>query len=312
MNSIDNSKRTKRGIYFLANDTTFELTIAFLNSFRCYNPEIALCMIPFDDDSQKIKALSERYRFTIWDDSRTLEACDEISRKFHEHTCGAYRKLAMWDGIFDEFVYIDVDMVVLANINFVFQFLLNYDVITSHSNYPNLQQWVWKNSIFETNKLTKEQIEFSANTGFIVSKKSAFNLKMMTEKLSAAEELRPHMELACMEQPLLNYYFITSDCRYTSLVVISWLTGCVDIKFEKWGGESIGIAYKGRIYFQQTPVFLVHWAGSWQPTRFDEWWYKFTKRLGFQTEKRNVRFFMPNKRLWTYYRKMKPTNDKNI
>lgn len=306
MPAVHDIQSLKRGVYFLANDATIDLAIAFLNSFRYHNPEIALCFIPFNSDSEKVKSLSSQYRFSVWDDPKALEACDEISRNFHENSCGAYRKLAMWDGIFDEFLYIDVDTIVLTNIEFVFQFLSEYDVFTSHSNYPGLRQWVWKDSIFEVKRLNSEQIGYSANTGFIVSKRSVLSLTAMLEKLEAAVELRSHMELLCMEQPLLNYYIVTSGCRYTSLSVLMWLTRRRDIAQEIWAGARGGITFRGKFFFIRVPkVLLVHWAGLWRPTPFDQWWDQFKHRLGFRNEKRKVRFFMHHKRLWTYYRKMK-------
>ena len=47
---------SKRGVYFLANDQCVELTIAFLNSFRFWNPSISLCFVPFDDRVASVEA----------------------------------------------------------------------------------------------------------------------------------------------------------------------------------------------------------------------------------------------------------------
>ena len=47
---------------------------------------------------------------------------------------------------------------VLANVNFAFRFLDEYDFVTSHSNLPEIMHWVWNRSIFSTGRLSHEQI----------------------------------------------------------------------------------------------------------------------------------------------------------
>ena len=48
---------TQRGVYFLANDGILDMAIAFLNSFRTYNPSTALCLIPYADDVEQLTSL---------------------------------------------------------------------------------------------------------------------------------------------------------------------------------------------------------------------------------------------------------------
>jgi len=75
-----------RGVYFVANDRVIDLAIAFLNSFRKFNPTISLCLIPFRDDVSEISKLKEKYNFTIYSDLEFLNFCDSISEKFHSKT----------------------------------------------------------------------------------------------------------------------------------------------------------------------------------------------------------------------------------
>jgi hypothetical protein len=67
----------------------------------------------------------------------------------------------------------------------------------------------WKKSIYETDRLTPQQIDFAANTGFISSKKGCLGLRDVVSQLPAAIELAIHMKLG-YEQPLLNYLIVTS------------------------------------------------------------------------------------------------------
>ncbi|MFC2101137.1 hypothetical protein ACFLRZ_04835, partial [Bacteroidota bacterium] len=112
-----NTDRTK-GVYFVANDGVIELAIAFLNSFRKFNPEIPLCLIPFSSDITRLSKLQAIYNFTIYENPDFIKFCEKVSRQFHGRVFGHYMKLAIWQGPFDEFIYIDTDILVMRKIDF--------------------------------------------------------------------------------------------------------------------------------------------------------------------------------------------------
>jgi hypothetical protein len=281
--------KKRRGIYFLANDRVYDLTIAFLNSLRRNNPSIGLCFIPYNSDSQRIRALCDTYEFSIFDDDDVLRWCDAISLRFHDHVVGQYRKLAAWAGHFDEFIYIDVDTIILANVEFCFDFLSEFDFVASHSNIETIRKWVWKDTIFNTGQLTDEQINFAANTGFLVSKKNALSHALVTDAVETAAKLSGHMELYCVEQPLLNYLIVTAGRPYTSLFVLKYQRG-LNIPLEVWAGTPGGVVERGKIRFEgSSEPLLVHWAGQWQPTKPGE------------TRRQEI----PYQSLWEYYRSLR-------
>ncbi|TDC85524.1 hypothetical protein E1193_02490 [Micromonospora sp. KC606] len=259
----------QRGAYFLANDAIFEQTVGFLNSFRLHNPTIPLCLVPFSDEHSHVSALAARYDFTVWRDDGILRRCDEISRRFHDgRTMGQYRKLAIWKGPFDEFVYIDSDTIVLDSVDFTFDHLSRHDFVTSHSNIPRIRHWVWRDSIYRTEALSAEQIEYATNTGFLVSRAGLLDPSTVWQNLAAPLSLAPHMELLCREQPLLNYLIVTSGRPYSSLSVIAAERNDPDIPQEQWAGHDIGRVEAGRLIPSQVNrVLLVHWAGEWHRIR---------------------------------------------
>jgi hypothetical protein len=259
----------QQGVYFLANDMIQEQVIAFLNSFRLHNPEIPLCLVPFADEYSRISALADRYDFAVWRDDDALRRCDAISREFHDgSTMGQYRKLAMWSGPFDEFVYIDSDTIVLESVDFCFDYLKQYDFITSHSDISRIRHWVWRDSIYQTNALRQEQIDYAANTGFVVSRAGLLRPEAIWRDLAAPLSLATHMELLCREQPLLNYLIVTSGRPYSSLWRIAAERNEGDIPQEQWAGHDIGEVDGGRLIPSQVDrVLLVHWAGEWQRVR---------------------------------------------
>lgn len=297
-----------RGVYFLANDRIIDLAIAFLNSFRVHNPDLSLCLIPYDDQYSKLKSLQDIYSFSILEDIEILTWCDQIGSNFLDKKKSHFRKLSIWQGEFDQFIYIDVDTVILSSLDFVFDFLNNWDFVTSHSNYPHLKQWVWREEIETTEYLTPEQISYSANTGFIASKRNLLNREYIDSQLATALELKSYMQLDYQEQPLLNYLIVTSENKYTSLTNLAEKTKNQQIKTEFWGGSKGGLTYGGKLFLLNNPsysILLVHWAGEWQPRKIDHQINKILYRLRLcKSPTPTTSYFMKYKRLWRYYRRL--------
>ena len=282
---MDETKIT-RGVYFLANNKVFEQVVAFLRSFRTHNPDIPLCLIPFDKDFDKISALKDAYSFSIFEGAELLASCDTISEKFHGYVLGTYRKLVVWEGIFDTFMYIDVDTVVIEPVDFAFEHLKHAHYVASHSNIAEIRRWVWKDNVYNTNLLTAPQIEFSANTGFFVSRRGLLPMKHCVAKATGALELKDSMELECMEQPFLNYLVVTSGYSYTSLLQLYIYGLAPNVRLEWWAGTPGGHVEGGTMHSPEgcPSIFLVHWAGKW-------------KESGGSSEG------LPYKELWDFYRR---------
>jgi hypothetical protein len=258
-----------RGVYFVANDAMVDLVIAFLNSFRRYNPDISLCFIPYDDYTDDIRGLARIYRFSELADVEALARCDSISYPLYGVSAGQYRKLAAWQGRFDEFIYIDVDTIVLSNVNFAFEWLGEYQFITARSNVPEYVKWVWKESMWSAGVLSNEQIAYAACTSFIVSQRGALCLDKITRRMAEIKNVAPHMELFCAEQPLLNYLIVTSGKGYSSLQSIAAKSRRVDIPLEHSGERWCGVSRNGEIVMaaNQTRPLMIHWAGVWREQR---------------------------------------------
>lgn len=297
---------TNHGVYFLANDRVYEIAIAFLNSFRASNPAIPLCLIPYSDDIAHLTQLSREYKFEVYSNRKLLADCDCISRMFYEERVGEFRKLAAWSGPFERFVYIDIDTVVFKPVDFVFSLLDHYDVLTSHSNYPESRRWTWRDSIFKANILTNEQIEYSANMGFIASRGKLFPIDIVSQMAVDASRIKKHMELSCMDQPFLNYMIITAGLRYSSLHVLRDRSGLHYLPHECWAGDR-----KWRVEVDGTSsydgafrdLFFIHWAGEWAPLGETRRLVKFYDSLGPELRLR-TRDDMKLFHVWSYFRNM--------
>lgn len=105
------------GVAILANDRVQDWLIAFLESFRQHNPDLALFVLPYDDRTEKVRALAERYRFTFVDHDFT--ALDRFARRlypFHPVKRRRVRKFGALDLDLDTVIYADVDTVVLHDL----------------------------------------------------------------------------------------------------------------------------------------------------------------------------------------------------
>lgn len=292
-----------KGLYFVANDAIYELTVAFLKSFRIHNPSLPLCLIPYNDDIRRTSSLAETYNFSVFSDAAVFERCAAISRRFHGgKVLGHYRKLAAWHGPFDEFIYIDTDTVVTSGVDFVYEFLKEHAFVVSSADIPEITNWVWKDTIHAAGVLNARQIAFAASTGFLCSSKAALNLEEAERKLPAALALAPHMELRAVEQPFLNYLIVTSGKSYDSIWNIVNQTGARQFPIERWGGEKHDFLRFENCCTPHFNVLFVHWAGEWHPPAREEKFYAFLRRLGYKGPLPTMRLFMRNRRLWRYYR----------
>jgi hypothetical protein len=294
-----------RGAYFLANDRVFDQTVAFLNSFRAHNPDLPLCLIPYDIDIERIRALAARYRFSIFENQEFLSICDEVSRSFHGRVRGHYRKMAIWNGVFEEFLYIDIDTVVLKAVDFVFPLLDKFDVVTSHSNDPHSRKFVWKDSIVPNGEMTAKEIEYATNTGFILSRAGLFDRAEIPSLVEGARRVAEHMELLCVEQPLLNYLMVKSTDRYTSLRHINEADATANLPAECWAGDSSWkIDVDGTSSYDGEPkdVLFVHWAGEMVPTEWEKRLFAILSRCGIKAPA--MRLNLKQGRLWRHYRNL--------
>ncbi|MEU7484270.1 carbohydrate binding domain-containing protein [Streptomyces sp. NPDC042319] len=252
----------RRGVYFLANDGFLDYATAFLNSFRRFNPTLPLCLIPFADDIGALRSLQSSHDFSVLENREVLAACDTVGTAIRGTPRGHFRKLAMWEGPFDEFAYFDSDTVVLHSADFVFGLLADYGFLTAHGNDPTTRRFVWNDSIEDTARLTEEQISFAGATGFLASRKECLSLADIVERLPEIRELVPHMCPGLNDQPVLNYLMVTSGYRFSSLSGLVW-AGATDLPLEWWGGHPVGATEDGHVAWpDDRHPFFVHWSGS--------------------------------------------------
>jgi hypothetical protein len=247
----------EHGLYFIANDKTYELAIAFLNSVRTFEPLLPICFIPYNRECQQVADLAVRYNFSVWEDETALLRCDEISQRFHNAILGQYRKLCIWQGPYRQFAYIDVDSILLSPLEGLWSFLIEYDIVCATSDNPANRKFVWRDSLSEAD--TTFDHAYSANTGVLLSRREVLSWEMIDRAVEQSSNLVEHMELLCVEQAFLNYLIVTSGRRYSSLRRIARETRRRDIPLHLWSGH-----FDGDLLNSERLPLVIHWAGEWQ------------------------------------------------
>lgn len=267
------SFRAARGVYFLANDWAYNQTVAFLNSFRHHNPTIPLCLIPFDSDTKRLRTLAKEYDFFVFEDPRTLAIADAVNVTFFPQN-GVFRKLAMWNGPFDEFVYFDTDMIILHSVDFMYDLLQEFDFVFGASDYPAERHWTWLDSIESSGMLKPEEYNFAANAGLIASRRNALKFDELFQRALDAIPLRQYMEF-CWDQPFINYLAVTSG-KHTSLHTLvrqgRRLPLEAHVHDKRW---SFKVGATPVCDGEEKAVLALHWAGTTHP-RYNAWYVRMT------------------------------------
>src|SRR6476469_1335534 len=167
----------KRGIYIVANDKVTSQAIALLNSIRLHDPEIPIVMIPYDDQYQAVAAkLNSAYGVTLYEDLQFINRLSsKLQQTFGENFFARpnqFRKQACWFGPFDEFLYIDTDIVVFEKIADNLNYLTDYDFICCDYQHKGGIKNVFSQKVIQDKIFTSEELKDIFNGGFWASKKN--------------------------------------------------------------------------------------------------------------------------------------------
>lgn len=136
----------KKGIYLLANDVVCDQLIALINSINVnYSPDIPICIIPFNEQVALIKeVIATRKNAFLFEDYKSIDKWDNFIREFdklyfnysHEgvtekkaEVLTMHRKYCAFDGVFDKFVFLDLDTLVFQSLDHIFKKLDEYDFV---------------------------------------------------------------------------------------------------------------------------------------------------------------------------------------
>lgn len=253
----------QRGIYIVANDKVLDNSITLLNSIRFYDPDVEVYLIPFNDNYQKVaETLAALHNVKIFPD---LELINKFTQRISEifdrdflALPNKMRKLVVWFGPLDEFIYIDTDIVVFEKIADNLDQLATVDFFCCDYHHANDKlRNIFSPLVQEQQIFTDTQLADVFNSGFWASRKGVITEEQMDFTLQECAAHREYFDFTegVTDQPILNYLILKLINKRGNLVKIPG------------GGPG---SWAGSRNFQQKDYVLydkgqklkyLHWAG---------------------------------------------------
>ena len=251
-----------RGIYLVANDKVIENAITLLKSIRYYDAEVPVCLIPFNEDYHKVAAALAKYGVEIFPE---LQFIDNFTNKIAEifdrdflALPNKMRKFVLWFGPFDQFLYIDTDIIVFEKIANVLDYLTNFEFVCCDYHYKNRKlNDVFSLLVLEKAIFSQNQLQDVFNSGFWASKKGIFSQEKLYELLKECAQHREYFDFSAKttDQPILNYIILKSTQNRLNLVKLS------DKEPGSWAGSKHFQEKNHILYDGEKPLRYLHWAG---------------------------------------------------
>lgn len=253
-----------RGVYIVANDRVADNAIALLSSLRIHDPDLPVFMIPFDENHHYVAdVLKQYYQVEIFPDLDFLEKFTQTIGKIFPRDFlklpNKMRKLSVWFGPLQDFLYIDTDIILFRPVSEVLDFLKNADFLTCdfHHKGRGLND-VFSPTVLDLDLFSEKDLRDVFNSGFWGSSKGLITLEKMESLLSECAAHREYFDFSSgtTDQPLMNYLVLKSMPRRLNI------TRTVKDEPGSWGGSS-HFTEKDHILFDAgRPLRYLHWAGT--------------------------------------------------
>jgi len=186
-----------KGIYTLANDAIYDQLVALINSIEAnISEDIPICIIPYDNDLEKVKKLVSGCHITLFDDQKSIQRWEDFTAEvWAAHPAAEaqskikspwyykshiLRKFCSFDGHFDKFVFYDADSLAMKPIDDIFEKLDTYDLVFDDLDHTkpsalktlNIQLMVQSGLFKEMDIVTKFHC-----TSFFGAKKGYFGIE---------------------------------------------------------------------------------------------------------------------------------------
>ena len=254
----------RRGIYITANDRVTDHAIALLNSIRAYDTETPVVLIPYDDHYHEVlSVLNTRFGVTVYPD---LELIDRLSKRLHS-TFGEkffarpnpFRKQACWFGEFDEFLYIDTDIVVFEKIIDNLNHFDTYDFLSCDYQHRDGIQNVFSKAIVSKGVFKAADMKDIFNGGWWASKKGLITEHEIHRTFAECAAHPEYFDFSqrTSDQPIINYMVLKRIAKRFNLVNLD------DRVPGSWAGSTHFIREGNLLVDPASDRSLqyLHWAG---------------------------------------------------
>ncbi|MEL6606248.1 MAG: hypothetical protein AAFP20_23825 [Cyanobacteria bacterium J06614_10] len=252
------------GAYFSANDRVYDWAIAFLNSFRAFNPTLKLFLIPFNEECDRLLTLQDTYQFEIYTDASfdRLEAIGQAFELGHTPTGPHwFRRYSVFWGPCDRFIYLDARQLVLANLKAAISALDDFSFDLLHFDCDIDQ--VYEPGELKRNLLHRQKAR-GFNSGRWIARKGLFTLEELEQLAAEALTVRDQLNKRNTDQAFINYCCDMKPVHYRHIADLlgnschnSWASQPGHVyqtcgTFRRWH-------YGGQNHRKQ--LLILHWAG---------------------------------------------------
>ncbi len=253
-----------RGIYITANNRVTDQAIALLNSIRLHDPDTPIVLIPYDDNYDAVAArLHADYGVTVYEDLEFIERLstrlgDVFGDRFFARP-NQFRKQACWFGPFDEFLYIDTDIVVFEKIINMLNYLADYDFICADYQHAGGIQNVFTSRVLDDHVFTEPDLQDIFNGGLWGSKKQRISESDLYETFQECASHPEYFDFSqkTSDQPIINYMILKRiSRRFNGVRRPGGAPG-------SWAGSAHFTTRNHRLFDPNTrqPLQYLHWAG---------------------------------------------------
>ena len=222
----------KNGIYILANDVVYDQLIALLNSIGVNaGNSLPICILPYDNRLDKVRhEIQTRDNVFLFEDQACLDRWETFAKEIWKthpiartswqkngaldvYRLGMHRRFCAFEGVFENFIYLDADILVLNSLEPIFQQLNQFDCVVydfQHKDPAHVYN-VGSEKLLKT--FTQDRISseiFCA--GLYGSKQGIFSqeaLDQLLKNLSHGEA--DFLYLNAPDQTIVNYMMMRSQ-----------------------------------------------------------------------------------------------------
>jgi hypothetical protein len=249
-----------KGVYCLANDNVAEWFEAFIRSFRRFNPDMPLTLIPFNESISRLKALQSQFQFDIMEEApcRRFDAL-AMPVMGTDRLAGTYRKFACFFGPYDEFLFLDSDVMVLTALPRLFEAYAksNYDFVFFDYNLDMAYA-----PVLATQMLAKYGSP-GFNSGAFLSRKGVLREADLLPLAHQAATVRDGLLPGVLEQSFINYVMDVTRQRMTGIEKL-----LPDLADQVWARQPFSFNPKTEVARNPAGKILpfIHWPGCAHPT----------------------------------------------
>jgi hypothetical protein len=230
-------QKMKNGIYTLANDAVYNQLVALLNSIEVNaGKDVPVCVIAYNDQVDKVKqevalrenvtllenpdifARWEEFSLEVWQShpSAIKDWQEQGIKKFYR--VGENRRYCAFDpdSLFEKFIYLDADTLVMQPLDFIFDQLEHQDFVVydfQHKDPANIFN-LKSHKLLEI--FTQQQIDSEIFcSGFYASKRGIFPAEQRDWLLSKLNEKEADvLFMSAPNQSLLNYMRMRTNTSF--------------------------------------------------------------------------------------------------